>query len=190
VRVSGHTDDVVPLVDTLLAGRARLGSTRMVCIDGPAGSGKTTLADSVEAEIRRRGRQVVTLHMDDVYDGWNGLRPELEPRLLAQVFAPLANGRQARWQRYDWYAQRFAEWTDLDQPDVLVVEGCGSGAVAYAPYRTLLVWVEADLEVRLRRGVERDGSDKLPRWLEWIDLEAAHFAVNSTREAADVIVSR
>ena len=127
--------------------------------------------------------------MDDVYDGWSGLRPDLEPRLLSQVFEPLASGRPAWWQRYDWYAQRFAESAELDRIAVLVVEGCGSGALAYAPYRTLLVWVEADLEIRLRRGVERDGPAVLPRWLEWMDLETAHFALNATRDAADVIVA-
>jgi uridine kinase len=185
--VSGRTDEVAPLVGALLASEARLASTRLICIDGPAGSGKTTLADLVEAEVRERGRNVATLHMDDVYDGWTGLRPDLEPRLLAQVFVPLADGRPARWQRYDWSAQRFAAWTDLDPPDVLIVEGCGSGALAYAPYRTLLVWVEADLDVRLRRGVERDGPEVLPHWLAWMDLEAAHFALNGTREAADVM---
>lgn len=185
--MSGSTDEVAPLVDALLAGEARLGSTRLICVDGPAGSGKTTLAESLEAAVRRGGSSVTTLHMDDVYDGWSGLRPDLEPRLLAQVFGPLADGRPARWQRYDWSAQRFAGWTDLDPPDVLIVEGCGSGALAYAPYRTLLVWVEADLNVRLRRGVERDGPDVLPHWLAWMDLEAAHFALNGTRGAADVM---
>jgi uridine kinase len=189
VRVGGSTDAVAPLVDALLAGEARLGSTRLVCIDGPAGSGKTTLATSLEAEVRRRRHQVVTLHMDDVYDGWSGLRPDLEPRLLSQVFEPLASGHPARWQRYDWYAHRFAEWAELDLPAVLVVEGCGSGALAYAPYRTLLIWVEADLETRLRRGIERDGPAVLPCWLEWMDLETAHFALNATRDVADVIVS-
>lgn len=189
MRVSGSTDEVAPLVDALLAGGSRLGSTRLLCIDGPAGSGKTTLAGLVEAELRDVGRSVATLHMDDLYDGWSGLRPDLEPRLLTQVFVPLADGRPAHWQRYDWHAQRFDGWTELAPPDVLVVEGCGSGSRAYAPYRTLLVWIEADLDVRLRRGVERDGPDVLPYWLAWMELEAAHFDLNGTREAADITVS-
>ncbi len=45
-----------------------LGAGRLVCVDGPAGSGKTSLADAV---ARRTAAQVV--HMDDLYGGWDGL---------------------------------------------------------------------------------------------------------------------
>jgi uridine kinase len=104
------------------------------------------------------------------------------------VFGPLARGRPARWQRYDWASGQFAEWHAIPVADVLVVEGCGSGARAYDPYRALLVWVEADREARLTRGVERDGEQVLPYWLAWMDREDAHFRINQTRDQADVVL--
>jgi uridine kinase len=187
--VSGPASQVASLVRATLAAEARLGETRLVCVDGPAASGKTTLAAAVEAALRRRECQPTTVHMDDLYDGWAGLRPELESRLIAQVLQPLGRGEAARWQRYDWYEQRFSEWHDLEVPDVLVLEGCGSGAQAYAPYRSLLVWLEAPLEVRLRRWVDRDGADVIAHRQQWMEAEDTHFARNATREHADIRLS-
>jgi uridine kinase len=184
--VSGRASQVASVVGATLAAKAKLGGTRLVCVDGPATSGKTTLAAAVEAAMRRRGCAATTLHMDDLYDGWTGLRPELEARLLAQVLQPLGRGESARWQRYDWYQQRFGEWCDLEAPDVLVVEGCGSGAQAYAPYRSLLVWLEAPLEARLQRWVDRDGDDVIAHREQWMEDEAAHFEHNGTRDHADI----
>ena len=178
--------DVPELVQLLFSRPATLGSTRLVCVDGPAGSGKTTLAAGIDAAVADANSGAVTLHMDDVYEGWSGLGPELEPRLLTQLLHPLSQGLAARWQRYDWLAGQLDGWVDLAPPDVLVLEGCGSGAAAYAPYRNLLVWVEVPVEVRLRRAVERDGADVLPHWYEWMDAEAAHFELNATRMCADV----
>ncbi|MGI8434259.1 MAG: 4-amino-4-deoxy-L-arabinose transferase, partial [Nocardioidaceae bacterium] len=91
-------------------------------------------------------------------------------------------------QRYDGEAGRFGGWQALPPPDVLVLEGCGSGALAYSSYRSLLIWVQASRELRLERGVQRDGRSVLPKWLLWMDLEAAHFATNDTRGNADIVV--
>jgi uridine kinase len=167
-----------------------LGVTRLVCVDGPAGSGKTTLAGSVHALVHASGRRVATVHMDDLYEGWTGLTAKIEPRLLDQILLPMATGAKARWQRYDWSAARFADWSDLPSPlDVLVLEGCGSGALAYAQYTALLVWVEAPRAVRLDRGLERDGGQVLNDWLAWMELEADYFAANRTRDRADLRIS-
>jgi uridine kinase len=165
------------------------GRTRVVCIDGPAGSGKTTLGAQVDHAFMSLAMKPRVLHMDDFYDGWDGLRPDLEPRLVSQVLAPLAAGRPARWQQYDWHAGRFDRWIELAVPDVLVLEGCGSGARSYDPFRTVLAWVEAARETRIARGVERDGAQVLPHWRAWMRLEEAHFRLNATRENADLLVS-
>jgi len=168
---------------------ALLAKCRLICIDGPAGSGKTTLGDAVVALLNRDDATVALLHMDDFYEGWSGLQADLEPRLLTQVFEPLSRGEPAHWQQYDWHAGRFDQWHGLATTDYLVVEGCGSGSLAYAAYRSLLVFVEASRETRLRRGIERDGAEVEPYWLAWMDREQAHFALNHTREHADLLIS-
>ncbi|HSS67831.1 MAG TPA: 4-amino-4-deoxy-L-arabinose transferase [Nocardioidaceae bacterium] len=182
----GPVDQIVELtVDR----PARCGLTKVVSIDGPAGSGKTTLSALLAGAVGARGLSVAELHMDDFYDDWDGLGPDLEPRLLTQVFEPLADEQSGRWQRYDWHATAFDGWVDLPVVDVLVLEGCGSGAQAYDRYRGALVWVEADRETRVARGIERDGEQVLPQWLAWMEREEAHFRLNATRERADVVVA-
>jgi uridine kinase len=184
-----QSPDLDAIVATALNRPARLGDTRLLCIDGPAGSGKTTASEAVVGLLADAGRSHGLVHMDDLYEGWEGLDLGVEPRLLAQLIIPMSGGAAGRWQRYDWYAGSFGEWIDQAVVDVLVVEGCGSGAAAYAPYRSLLVWIEADRETRIARGITRDGEQVLPRWLAWMDSEARHFAVNQTRQHADLVYS-
>lgn len=182
-----------------------LGSTKFVAIDGPAGSGKTILANGLADVLGASGQRVELLHLDDFYEGWTGLNAALERRVLDQVILPLsgqlatrvldqvvrplAGGRVARWQRYDWVSGQFAEWHDLPAPDVLILEGCGSGALSYDDFLTLLVWVEADLETRITRGQARDPDLDRTVWMSWMELEAEHFATNRTASRADLHVT-
>ncbi|MCL2455654.1 MAG: uridine kinase [Micrococcales bacterium] len=184
-------DPVAVAADAVRAGPARLGSVRLVCVDGPAGSGKTTfaqrLATCLDADEATAGRTAV-LHLDDLYEGWSGLEGSLWPRLSAQVLEPLRRGEPGRYQRYDWESQRFDGWVDVPVPSVLVIEGCGSGRRAGAGLTTALVWVEASAELRLRRGLARDGERARQHWLTWMDDEARHFAAEGTAARADVRV--
>jgi hypothetical protein len=166
----------------------RLGRLRMLAIDGPAGSGKTTLAAAVSDQLDdQAGQRTAILHMDDFYAGWDdGMSDECLARVDDQVLAPLSEGRTAHWRRYDWPAARFAEWDDVPDCDVLILEGCGSGALPFARYIGVLVWIEVDPAARLRRGIERDGAEVESLWLEWMRREDAHFAAHRTRHRADL----
>lgn len=165
------------------ASEPALGAVRLVCIDGPAGSGKTTLADLLGLELRAQ-----VLHVDDLLEGWDDGLDAMWPRFQAGVLEPLAAGRPGRYRRYDWVAGRFAEWHDVPVADALVLEGCGSARRAVDGVAVLRVWVEAPGDVRLARGLARDGEALRAQWLAWMRLEAAHFAVEATRERADVLV--
>ncbi|MFS0706363.1 uridine kinase [Cellulomonas sp. 179-A 9B4 NHS] len=170
----------------MLAGPRRLGPVRLVCVDGPAGSGKTTAAGRLAAEVGARGAGAAVLHLDDLYAGWRGLEGSLWPRLSAQVLEPLRRGLPGRYQRFDWPSDRFDDWVDVPVTDVLVLEGCGSARRAADAVATLRVWVEAAPDLRLRRGLERDGEAALPHWRTWMADEDAHFTREGTRGRADV----
>lgn len=170
----------------MLAAAARLGRVRLLCIDGPAGSGKTTTASAVVDLLRARGVVSALVHLDDLYEGWGGLEGSLWPRVSAQVLEPLRRGVAGRYQRYDWQDGAFADWVDVPVPQVLVVEGCGAARRESDGSASLRVWVEAPDDLRLARGLARDGEAARTHWAAWMADERAHFARERTRERADV----
>jgi hypothetical protein len=172
------------LAEQVRAAPARLGRTRLVCIDGPAGSGKTTFAARLALAL---DGDVAVVHMDDLYAGWT-LEGAVE-RLADGVLGPLAEGRPGWYHRYDWYAGRFEDApTPVPVPDVLVVEGCGSSPRSVDPRTTLRIWVEAPARLRLARGLARDGLALAPEWRHWQRIEAEEFARENTRARAQLRV--
>jgi uridine kinase len=178
--VSGPSD----LARQVRAAEPRLGRTRLVCVDGPAGSGKTTLAARLAAEL---GPGTAVVHMDDIYAGWT--LTGAFSRLAAGVLRPLAEGADGCYARYDWVAGAFERTaTRVPVPDVLIVEGCGSCPSAVDPWASLRIWVEAPRDLRLARGLARDGGCLATEWHRWQRVEAAEFAAEQTRRRADVLV--
>lgn len=159
-----------------------LGAGRLVCVDGPAGAGKTTLAGILAA---RTGAPLV--HMDDLYDGWAGLAAGVAQ--AEALLRALAAGRTGHYRRYDWHLGHYAETVTVAPSPLVVVEGVGSGAAGHADLVTVLVWVEAHWDERLRRGLTRDGAAAEPHWHRWEADQNAHFAADRTRSRADLILS-
>ena len=168
----------------LQLGRTReptLGRGRLICIDGPAGSGKTTLAEEI-AELS--GAPV--LHMDDMFEGWDGL-PGITDQ-LDTLLRPLAAGRSGSYRRWDWPGNAWAETVLVPPAHLLIVEGVGSGSAAHADLITVLAWVEVPLELRMARGFARDGAGVTDHWRQWAEDEQALFQGQRTRERADVVL--
>ena len=165
---------------------ATLGGRRLICVDGGAGAGKSTLGDAVVTAAAKVGTARL-VHTDDLLDGWAGLA-RLGPTLDEGLLAPLATGRPGAYRRYDWLQERYVETLTVDPVDTLVLEGVGSWSPGYAHAVTTLVWVDAPRDLRLQRGLERDGEEMQQRWLTWLDDEAAHFLRAGTQEHADVLV--
>jgi uridine kinase len=158
-----------------------LGDLPLVCIDGPAGAGKTTLADAVATA---RGLSVV--HLDDLYPGWGGL-DGFEP-LARAVLEDLAAGRPASYPRYDWHIGEYAEHVGVSPDRGLVLEGVGAGNRGLAASATVLAWVEADPAVCDARWEARDGKLMRRYAAAWRRDEARLFAREHTRERADLVL--
>jgi hypothetical protein len=73
-------------------------------------------------------------------------------------------------------------------PDVLLLEGVTAARAAARQRLTLSVFVAAPAELRLRRGIERDGEALRPHWLRWQADEERHFAADGTLDAVDLVV--
>jgi uridine kinase len=170
------------LVRRVLDAPPTLGAGRLVCVDGPAGSGKTTLAGAVAA--LRPSTPVI--HMDDLYDGWEGL-PHLTDQ-LSGLLRPLSTGEPGTYRRYDWHAGRYAETVTVTPGPLLVLEGVGSGSRTHADLTTALAWVWAPAGLRLRRGLERDGEALADRWHQWMVDEDRYLAQEQVEARADLLV--
>ncbi|MEU0095437.1 hypothetical protein [Kribbella sp. NPDC006257] len=187
------SEPVTPLtIDSLLdhvqTTPARLGRTRLISIDGPAGSGKSTLAARFAARAEARDLHTLIIHMDDLYDGWDGAVRGFG-LLRDHVLKRLADGREGRYRRYDWNVGAYAELHVVPVTlDLLIVEGVTSADRDADPWQSLRVWIETSNEVRLDRGIARDGEALRDRWLDWMRWERDHFAAEHTRARANVVV--
>ena len=175
-------DEAALVLDLVRSRPPTLGRGRLVSIDGPAGAGKTTLA----AAVASLAPGALVIHMDDLYEGWDGL-PEVG-RQLAGLLRPLAERLPGSYRRYDWDAGAFAETVTVEPTDLMVLEGVGSGCRMHDDLIGVLVWVDAPYELRMRRGIERDGEAFAPHWKAWAEAEGAMFARHCTRQRADLVV--
>lgn len=158
------------------------GTTTVIAVDGPAGSGKTTLAGALAAQVDAQ-----LVHMDDLYLGWSGLE-QSATRLREEILAPLWLGRVGRYRRYDWHAEELAEHHEVTPGGTLVVEGVGCVRAGTRGFFSVIVWVQADDAMRLARGLARDGAGAEAHWRDWMRQEREVFARAGTRDLADVRV--
>lgn len=165
-----------------LAAPARCGRTRVILIDGPAGSGKTTLAARLGEHLRAQ-----VLHGDDMYEGWSGLSTLWEI-LGARILVPLSQGQDAGFERWDWVASARAETIAIPAANTLVIEGVGVAQRAARPYASLTLYVDAPWPTRLARGIARDGEAMRAEWEVWQRAEQAFLNAEGTSQAADIVV--
>ena len=155
--------------------------TRVVAVDGAGGAGKTTLAERLAREL---DAQVV--HTDDFASWQEPL--EWWPRLRDELLEPLARNEAARFKRTDWTGTGREEWVDVAPAEFVVLEGVSASRAAFRPFLACSIWVETPRELRLERGLARDGADALPLWERWMAEEDAYIERERQQEHADLIV--
>jgi uridine kinase len=174
------------LAEQVLAAPGRLGTTRLVAVDGPSASGKTSFAGRL---ARATGAQVV--HTDDLLDGWAD-QFTFWPRLEERVLAPLSRGEPAGYQGYQWDRHAFGGAPVVIPPaECVILEGVSSARRAMRTRLSVSVFVTAPADLRWKRAVERDGGDDVAfrAYLErWRTAEDRHFARDHTAASVDLVV--
>ena len=168
----------------------------LVAIDGCGGSGKSTLAEHIVSKYV--GGQII--HMDDFYKPSNErLQLEIskkEPgadydviRLKQDIISPIINGIEARFQRYDWDLDKLAEWHTVEPNGLIIVEGVYSISDQLHNKYDIKIYVECNRELRLKRGLVRDGENALDFWEHWMTEEDKYLQEQKPRDRSDFIIS-
>jgi uridine kinase len=164
------------------AGPVGIARTVVVAIDGFGGAGKSTLAARIADEL-----SVTVVHTDD-FSSWDN-PIDWWPRLLEQVLLPLSHNEVARYQRYDWDARELAEWIVVTPGGLVVLEGVTASRLAFRPYLSLTIWVDSPADLRLARGLQRDGAEMRGLWLAWMAAENEWAAHENPQARADLTIS-
>jgi uridine kinase len=170
------------------------GQLPIVVVDGRAAAGKSQFAkDLAEAYFQSERQAARTIHMDDLYPGWNGLA-EGSVYLLTNILLPLANSRSADWQVWNWRKNnRGAEEPgngrrEFSGGTLLMVEGCGSISRLSAEHSDFQIWIDADEQERRRRFSERDGGKFDEYFGIWSAQEEEYYERERSRQLAQLIV--
>jgi uridine kinase len=157
-------------------------STRIVAVDGHGGSGKSSFA----RHLARALGDVPIVQTDDFASWDNPI--DWWPQLLERVLIPLSRNQPARFERSRWGGERDGELVEVEPAEFVILEGVTASREAFAPYVTYSIWVEAPAEVRLRRGLDRDGPGALEQWQAWMAEEAQYVERERPDERADLVV--
>lgn len=158
----------------------------LVCIDGPAGAGKTTLA----AELQEALSSVEVIHMDDLYGGWEEpFSKDLSHRLVTQIRDPFLAEAPVHYAKFDWYASAFTEIVEVPSTRILIVEGVGSAQQCMRERAHVSVFIDVEPSIGRERVVMRDGAEVATHIDAWQAAEMAHFAADQTASSVDVYVS-
>ncbi len=170
--------------------------TTLVGIDGPGGAGKSVLS----ASIARKDSRVSVVPIDDFYvpcDNRVGARDAvLTPwknidvsRLLREVLQPLNAGNEGSYRRYDWGRDALAERRAIPAGGIVLVEGVYALIPPPKDYYHLKVWMDCPRELRLARGLARDGQDALAQWRDqWMPAEDRYAATQLPMDGADLLL--
>lgn len=172
------------------ASTALCGDTKIVTIDGPAGSGKTTLANELSIALADSSGAMSVIHLDELYEGWDGaLDAKLFERISAWILTPIRNGLNPKHLKYDWHQGKYTTWTEVPLTSVVIIEGVGSGHTSMRQYVSQALWVEADEDLLLDRVVQRDGESIRDEMLIWKVREQTYFDSNEVKRAAHIQIS-
>jgi uridine kinase len=160
----------------------------IIGIDGVGGSGKTTLAQIIKNEMNNS----VIVQMDDIYS------PQLQAsditRIKNQLFSPLKNGNDAKFQIYNWKTEKLSQWQTIHPEGILIIEGVCSLDKQIIDYYDLKIWIEYPPELGFERGVQRDingdGVDNSEKWKRvWMPLEKKYISEQNPKRKADYVIN-
>jgi len=163
----------------------------IIAIYGPGGSGKSFFLEKLSSVLKNYD----IVHFDDFY------LPKYDPeivgsnfdwrRLIDQVLSPFVKHISCKYLFFDWNVNKLDGWKEIDAKRYLIIDGVTSGRLELRKYLNFIIFIETPPEIRLRRGIERDGENFRNIWVnEWMPNEFKYFNsdIHRTKSICDLIV--
>lgn len=160
--------------------------TPIILIDGRAGSGKSTFAESLQQQLFRDGESAPrVIHMDNIFEGWDGLALGSD-YMVRFILQPLARRETASWQDWSWVKNQRSSWREFSGGTPLIVEGCGSLTERSKEHADISIWLEASEETRRERWIQRERH--LEKFDFWAAQELDFYAREKSQSLADLVI--
>ena len=159
------------------------GASKLICIDGPAGSGKTTLAKNLQKQLENS----FIIHMDEIYEGWkNSLNERLVSNINNWIISPMQNNEPIQYKKFDWHLNLRNEQVVIKDYKFIILEGVGAVSFGIRDKSALNIWIEGRQEILLKRVLERDGVQIKEEMLTWQIKEQEYFTKHDTKNHCDI----
>lgn len=170
------------LTEAIRSSRAPAGvKTRIVAIDGPGGAGKSTLARLLAREL-----DAPIIQTDDFASWENPV--DWWPELIARALEPLAAGVPARYDPSSWGGEE-REPLQIEPGAFVILEGVTASRQEFRRFLAYAIWIETPRDLRLKRGLERDGEQARAQWERWMEEEDRYVERERPAEHADCVLS-
>lgn len=182
---------------SLISQTLRYSNPTVVGIDGMAGAGKSTLVSKLRSALK----STQTVELDDFYRPAtkftadpNNIKNTYDQyfdwnRLISTVLAPIQNGFESRYMKFDWNANKFnEEEKELYPNSVIFIDGVYAIHPNLRPYLQVKIYVETPEPVRSSRILGRNYEDS--SWYElWKTVENWYIDYHQPDKHADIIVA-
>lgn len=164
-------------------------------IDGCGRAGKSKLARTISEVFD----DSTIVEMDDFYriesererlDDNNGYGELFDwKRLGNDVLRPLRAGRKARYKKYDWDKGILCDLTCVEPKGLIILEGVYTTRIELRDYFDFRIWGDYPYQIRLKRGLDRDGEDSRSDWVDlWMPQENKYIEVEFPMKNADFVI--
>ena len=165
----------------------------VLALDGRCGSGKTTLANGLSAQLPG----CTLLRTDDFYLPPARRSPDWAhtpcanmdlTRLRDETLRPAYAGQPVAYRAYSCREGAYLPPAQLPAQPLVILEGSYSHHPLLRPYETLRVFVTCTKAEQTRRLQAREGARYADFAARWVPLEEGYFAQYGVAESADFVV--
>jgi len=160
----------------------------IIAIDGPAGSGKTTLANTLSLALSPQMTTTV-IHMDGLYPGWDDALGSVLTETLLWLTQSHKEKKDLRYSTFNWATSEFDPPHTVESTQLLILEGVGSAQRAIEGQLVTSIWLDLDPLIGFQRVIDRDGQSITTQMKKWLHQQEQHFATDKTKERCEFILS-